>query len=122
MSKRQGKRNTILHFCCDDNALMMRAEFLRRQGYRVLASSNGFETMELCSREPVDAVVLDLDGNRAEVAVIVREVKQRRPEVPTIVLAEAAATVDGMHELADVLVPRENPPELVKSLQKMLTP
>lgn len=122
MSKRQRKTHTILHFCCDDNALLMRAEFLRRQGYRVLVSSNGFETMELCSREPVDAVVLDLDRNRAEVALIAREIKQRRPEVPTIVLAESPAAAEGVHELADVLVPKENPPELVKSLQKLLTP
>ncbi len=99
----------------------MRAEFLRRHGYRVLASSNGFETMELCTREPVDAVVLDLDRNRAEVALIARQIKQRRPEVPTIVLAEAPAPVEGLHELADALVPKENPPELVKSLQELLT-
>jgi CheY-like chemotaxis protein len=119
---RQRKTRTILHFSGDDNALLMRAEFLRRHGYRVLVSNNGFETMELCSREPVDAVVLDLDRNRAEVALIARGVKQRRPDVPTIVLAEAPAAVDGLHELADALVPRETPPELVKSLQKMLTP
>jgi len=100
---------------------MMRAEFLRRQGYRVLASSNGFETMELCSREPVDAVVLDLDGNRAEVAVIAREVKQRRPEVPTILLTKAPAAVEGVGELADLVVPTKDDPELVKSLQKLLT-
>jgi DNA-binding response OmpR family regulator len=122
MSKRQRKTHTILHFCGDDNALLMRAEFLRRQGYRVLASSNGFETMELCSREPVDAVVLDLDGNRAEVALIAREIKRCRPQVPTIVLAELPAAVAGVHELADALVPKENAPELVKSLQKLLTP
>jgi len=121
MSKRQRKTLTILHFCCDDNALLMRAQFLRHQGYRVLASSNGFEAMELCTREPVDAVVLDLDRNRAEVALIAREIKQRRPEVPTIVFAEAPAKVEGVHELADALVPREDHPELVKSLQKLLT-
>ena len=86
-----------------------------------LRSSNGFETMELCAREPVDAVVLDLDRNHAEVALIAREIKQRRPQVPTIVLTEAPAAVEGMHELADVLVPKENPPELVKSLQKLLS-
>ena len=98
----------------------MRAEFLRRLGYRVLSSSNGFETMELCTREPVDAVVLDLDRNRAEVALIAREVKQRRPEVPTIVLTEATAPEESLHELADALVLKENHPELLNSLQKLL--
>jgi len=78
--------------------------------------------MELCAREPVDAVVLDLDRNRAEVALIAREIKQRRPQVPTIVLTEVPAPVEGVRELVDVLVPKENPPELVKSLQRLLTP
>jgi len=122
MSKIQKKTHTILHFCCDDTVLLLRARLLRSWGYRVLSSSNGFETMELCAREPVDAVVLDLDRNRAEVALIAREIKQRRPQVPTIVLTEVPAPVEGVRELVDVLVPKENPPELVKSLQRLLTP
>jgi len=77
--------------------------------------------MELCSREPVDAVVLDLDHNPVEVALIVREIKQRRPAVPTVMLTETPTKVEGVHKLADVVVLKENPPELVKSLQKLLT-
>jgi CheY-like chemotaxis protein len=121
MSKRQRKTRTILHFCGDDQALLARAEFLRRRGYRVLASSNGFEAMDLCTREPVDAVVLDLDGNHAEIALIARKIKQHCPEVPTIVLSEASAPVEGLHGLAYALLPKEDHPELVKSLQKLLT-
>jgi CheY-like chemotaxis protein len=120
MSRPRRKKHTILYFCCNDNALLMRAVLLR-QGYRVLASSNGFETMELCTRKPVDAVVLDLDRNCAEVALIAREIKQSRPQVPTIVLADAPAAVEGAHELADVLVPKADHAELVRSLQKLLT-
>ncbi len=122
MSQRQRKSHTILHFCCDDGALLTRTESLRRQGYRVLVSSNGFETVELCSREPVDAVVLDMDRNVAEVALIARELKQHHPEVPTIVLAAGPAPMEGVHDLADALVPRDNHPELAKSLEKLLSP
>ena len=100
----------------------MRAEYLRRSGYRVLFTGNGFETMELCTREPVDAVVLELDRNAAEVALIAREIKRRHPKLPTIVLTEAPAAVDGVHELVDALVPTKQPPELVKSLQRLLLP
>lgn len=100
----------------------MRAQFLTSLGYRVLNSSNGFEAIELCNREPVDAVVLDLDRNLAEIALIAREVKKRRPEVPTIVLTEASVPVDGVHKLVDVLIPRQNHAELVKSLAKLLSP
>jgi CheY-like chemotaxis protein len=122
MPRRQSTTHTILHFCCDDRDLTLRAELLAASGYRVLNSSNGFETIELCTREPVDAVVLDLDHNRAEVEVIAREIKQLHPRLPTIVLTEASAHIDGIHELADAIVPRENPPALVQSLARLLSP
>ena len=76
--------------------------------------------MNLCSRELVDAVVLDVDGNRHEVALIAREIKQRRPDVLTIMLTEKPHKMDGVHEFADAVVPKEDHPELVKSLQKLL--
>jgi CheY-like chemotaxis protein len=120
MSLPQGKKHTILCFCCNDDARLTHAALLH-QGYHVLASSNGFEIMELCTREPVDAVVLDLDRNCAEVALIARTIKQCRPQVPTIVLAETPAPVDGLHELAHMIVPRADHAELVRSLQKLLT-
>ncbi|MFY9700871.1 MAG: hypothetical protein ABSC07_02345 [Terriglobales bacterium] len=101
---------------------MSRAKLLTSSGYRVLNSSNGFEAIELCNREPVDAVVLELDRNRAEIALIARQIKQFRPKVPTIVLTEAAAPFDGANDLADALVPKENHPELVKSLAQLLAP
>ena len=121
MPRRQRNTGTILHFCCDMTALMLRAQILAYSGYRVLNSSNGFEAIELCTREPVDAVVLDLDRNSAEVKVIAREIKQRRPEVPTIVLTETPAPVERMHKLADAVVAKQNAPALVKTLQRLLS-
>jgi len=38
------------------------------------------------------------------------------------VLTEAAAPFDGANDLADALVPKENHPELVKSLAQLLAP
>lgn len=122
VTRRDTKTPTILHFCCDVTGLMSRAKRLTSSGYRVLNSSNGFEAIELCNREPVDAVVLELDRNRAEIALIARQIKQFRPKVPTIVLTEAAAPFDGANDLADALVPKENHPELVKSLAQLLAP
>lgn len=87
----------------------------------MLASTNGFETMQLSNRKLADAVVLDLDRNGAEVALIAREIKRYRPQIPTIVLVETPAAVDGVHGLADVLVLRADHEELVGSLQKLLT-
>ncbi len=120
MSTEQGKKSTILHFCCDDTARRVRADFLRLQGYTVLNTSNGFETLELCVREPVDAVVLELDRNWAEIALIAREIKQNRPQVPTIVLAETSEAA-GAHRLADMFMPKSDHAELARSLQELLS-
>lgn len=122
MSRRQGEPHTILHFCSDPAVLKLRGRFLNDRGYRVLNSSDGFEAIKLSTSEQVDAAVLDLDHMGAEVTLIAQEIKRRRPHVPTILLTEATAPVDGVCDLADALVPKENDPEsLVKSLEKVLT-
>ena len=53
---------------------------------RALNSTNGFETIEMSTQESVDAVVLDLDHSRVEDVLIAREIKQRRPQLPVVVL------------------------------------
>ena len=57
-------------------------------GYRVLNANDGFEAIQLAALEKVDAVVLDLDRNHAEVDLVATEIKRCRPKVPTILLAE----------------------------------
>jgi DNA-binding NarL/FixJ family response regulator len=75
-------------------------------GYNVLNASNGFEAIRWAVVEPIDAVVLDMDRDQAEITLVAKEIKRCRPDVPTIVL------VDGIShhfiQLADVLVPKRN--------------
>ena len=121
MSGQRERRHTILHFCCDHRSLTTHARYLHRAGFRVLHSSNGFEAIKLATAEPVDAVVLDLDRNHSEVTLIAQQIKRLRPQVPTIVLAETKAPVDGIRAVADALVLKEDTPEaLVTSLEKVL--
>jgi len=115
----QSKPHTILHFSRDRTLLIFRGWFLPSAGYRVLNSSVAPEAIYLSER--ADAAVLDLDQNHNEVAVIAQEIKRLRPELPTIVLTEGQAAMDGMFPQADALVPKESGPEtLVKSLQQLL--
>lgn len=79
---RQGKHHTILHFCCDPAALVLRGQFLNQLGYRVLNSSNGFEAIELSTSKRVHAVVLDLEHNRDDITVVAQEIKRLRPRSP----------------------------------------
>jgi DNA-binding response OmpR family regulator len=60
---------------------------LREQGWNVLSSGSGFEGVNQFSRQIVDAVVLDLDDDRTEAALIIGELKRLRPDVPVIMLA-----------------------------------
>ena len=121
MYEPQRKPHTVLNYCCDRVALNLRGWFLNEAGYRVLNSSNEDEAIKLFARERVDAAVLDMDNNRAAVTLLAQEIKRIRPQVVTVVLTERTVPVDGVWELADMLVAKENGTEaLVKSLKKVL--
>ena len=116
------KRRTILHYGTDHVELLSRTRGLNEMGYHVLVAGDGFEAIKLAAHQQVDAVVLDLDGNHAEVALVATEIKRSRPELPTILLAEETTTPDRAHRLADALVPRRgNVKMLVTALENVLT-
>lgn len=118
MASELNKRRTILHFGTDQEVFSWRARALHKKGYHVLNASNGFEAINLAAK--VDAVVLDMDRNSAEVGLVAAEIKRRRPQVPTILLAEEAIGVESARALADVLVPkRDNMEMLVMALESV---
>jgi DNA-binding response OmpR family regulator len=121
MARSVEKRHTILHFGTDRVVLVLRAWNLNAMGYRVLNVSNPSEAVELASRRRVDAVVLDLHCNHAEVVLVATQIKRCRPQVPTILIAEETAHLDGLHKLADSLVSkRDNLGMLFSALENVL--
>ena len=121
MSTPQKRPQTVLNFCCDRVALNLRGWFLNEAGYRVVNSSNGLEAIKLSTGEAVDVAVLDLEHNHSEVAMIAKEIKRLCPQVLTIMLTERTVPVDGVRDLADVLVRKETGARtLVKSLERLL--
>jgi len=68
----------------------------------------------------VDAVVLDPDGNSAEVEFVAAEIKRCRPQVPTIVLAKGAGPLRWAPQLADARVKTENVSLLFAALESVL--
>ena len=115
------KRRTILHFGTDRVVLLLRARGLNQMGYDVLNAADGFEAIKLAAHEEVDAVVLDLDRDHAEVALVATEIKRCRPQLPTILLAEKTASRGDAHDLADALVPtRDNVEMLITALESIL--
>jgi DNA-binding response OmpR family regulator len=75
-------------------------------GYNVLNASNGFEAIRWAVVEHIDAVVLDMDRDQAEITLVAKEIKRCRPDVPTVVLVDGIS--NHFVELADVLVPKRN--------------
>lgn len=115
------KRGTILHFGADRVVLLLRAWNLNQMGYRVLNVSDAAEAVKLATRRRVDAVVLDLDRNHAEVALVASAIKRCRLQVPTILLTEETAPLPHAHELADALVPkRDDLGMLITALENLL--
>jgi CheY-like chemotaxis protein len=119
---RSGKKpRTILHFGTDRVVLLWRARSLNEMGYHVLNANNGFEAIQLATRGQVDAVVLDLDRNHAEVALVAEEIKRSRPQLPTLLLTEGATPRNRAHEMADALIPKRDDLEmLVTALETLL--
>jgi DNA-binding response OmpR family regulator len=119
MASELKKRRTILLFGTDHEVFSGRARALHKKGYHVLNASNGFEAIKLAAK--VDAVVLDMHRNSAEVGLVATEIKWRQPQVPTILLTEDTIDVEGVRTLADVLVPkRDNLEMLVTALESVL--
>ncbi len=121
MSILEKRRRTILHYGTDRVVLLLRARGLNEMGYRVLNASDGFNAIKLAAQEQVDAVVLDLDRNHAEVALVASEIKRGRPQLPTILLADETTHPGRAHDLADALVPRrDNVEMLITTLENIL--
>jgi DNA-binding response OmpR family regulator len=115
------KRRTIVHFGTDRVVLVLRAWILNEMGYRVLNVSDAAEAVKLATRRRVDAVVLDLDRNHTEVALVATAIKRCRPQVPTVLLAEETAPLRRAHELADALIPkRDDLGMLITALENLL--
>jgi DNA-binding response OmpR family regulator len=121
MPRSEKKRRTIVHFGTDRVVLVLRAWILNEMGYRVLNVSDAVEAVKLATRRRVDAVVLDLDRNHAEVTLVATAIKRCRPQVPTILLTEETAPLHRAHELADALVQkRDDLGMLITALENLL--
>jgi DNA-binding response OmpR family regulator len=118
VSDPQSRSRTILFICSDIFNLYRRCGFLREHGWRVLSSTTGHGGIVQFAAELVDIVVLDVEGDGAETAVIAGELKRTKEKVPVIMLVGKSQTlVEGVVECADAVVPRLDA-ELLKALDE----
>jgi len=88
-------------------------EYLQENGYDLLTAANGREGLELFMSRPVDAVVLEYDLGLLDGSVVAAEIKQVRPKVPIVVLADNVELPDGALKSVDALVPTSDPPHFL---------
>jgi CheY-like chemotaxis protein len=70
-----------------------------------LSSGSGFEGVKQFERESVDAVVIDLNDDGSEAALIAGQIKQMRPEIPVVfVVSDPKLLVAGATKQADAVV------------------
>jgi CheY-like chemotaxis protein len=97
--------SSVLCIGNDPVALNLRCSLLRAQGWAVRSSGSGHEGVILFQREKVDLVVVDLNGDGAEAALITSSLKQIRPEVPIVlVVADETALANGATQQAAAVV------------------
>jgi two-component system, NtrC family, response regulator GlrR len=117
---RPGK--AILCISNDPVPLNFRCTLLKTHGWNVLSAGSGHEGVRRFAREDVDAVVIDLDHDGAEAALITGELKRKRPKVPVILLVASDTTlVPGATKQADAVIAKsEESASLVKVLSELL--
>lgn len=90
---RKRRSNSVLCIGNDPVLLNFRSSILKKCGWRVLTAGTGHEGVLQFNRKDVDAVVIDLDDDGAEAALITGELKRMKPEVPIVLLVTDSKTL-----------------------------
>jgi two-component system, NtrC family, response regulator GlrR len=80
------RNNSVRCIGNDPLSLNLRCALLNEHGWNVFSSGSGYEGVPRFGQEAVDAVVVDLNDDGAEAALIAGELKRLRPGVPVIIL------------------------------------
>jgi DNA-binding response OmpR family regulator len=99
-------RKSVLCIGDDLVSLNLRCLHLEKNGWRVLSSGTAHDGINRFSHESVDAVVLDLDGDGSQTALIAAEVKRLRARTPVVILVPAdCEMIAGSLDQADAILP-----------------
>ena len=99
-------------------SLNLRCSRLEKHGWRVLSSGTAHDGILRFSHESVDAVVLDLDSDGTQTALVAAELKRLRAKTPVVILVPAdCEMIAGSLDQADAVV-RKN--QETQKLSKVL--
>ena len=81
---------------------------LQENGYELLTATTGYEGLRLFATRPVDAIVLEYHLGLLDGSVVAAQIKQLRPELPIVMLADDLELPDGALNSIDALVTRSD--------------
>lgn len=96
--------NCVLCIGTDPVNLNLRCAFLKKHGWQTVSCGSGHEGIFRFAQGDISLVILDLDGDGAESALIASELKRQSPSLPIIMLVtdkrslipDATAQADGV--------------------------
>lgn len=89
--------------------LNLRCALLKEHGWHVHSAGSGHEGVIRFGQGRVDAVILDLNDDGAECALIAGEIKRLRPGVPLImVVVRGKVLAEGATKQADAVVEKQD--------------
>ncbi|MGH9600488.1 MAG: response regulator [Terracidiphilus sp.] len=102
--------------------LFTRQLVLEEAGYEVLSASNGRQALACFDALAVDLVVLDfrmpgMDGN-----IVAREMKQRRPSVPILMVSGDFVDMDCLARTDRFLAKGHSSEALLREVEQLLVP
>jgi DNA-binding response OmpR family regulator len=89
---------------------------LQEHGYRLVTAANGNEGLRLFMSRPVDAIVLEYHLGLLDGITIANEIKQVRPEVPIVMLADHVDLPGGALKSVDALVAKADGPHFLLAM------
>jgi DNA-binding response OmpR family regulator len=114
-------RKIILCIGSDFVNLNLRCCLLQELGWHVLSSGKGYDGVMRFGQETIDAVVLDLDTDGSESALITAELKRQRAEVPVVmVITDGRVLAPGATAEADAVVLKSQETKLLHETLKAL--
>jgi len=119
----QRQNKSVLCIGSDPLSLNLRCALLKEHSWNVFSSGSGYEGVIRFGQEAVDAVVVDLNDDGAEGALIAGELKRVRPRVPIVILVPDGRTLmNGATQQADAVVEKSREAAvLVNTLKALLS-
>ena len=117
------KRRVVSVLCIGNDPvnLNLRCSLLKQHGWRVLSSGNGHEGILRFGEEVVNAVVVDLNDDGTEAALIIGELKRLRPDVPVILVKDENMLAPGAtQQTSAVILKSQEAVDLIKALEAAL--